>query len=488
MRPLLSVHVLVIASTACAQPAPPRFQPGGPFDDPPTSLAFALTVKPAGEQPGPTRQPLLTPPRDRIATNAAVDYLRAVAIREVWAKNIVKHEDEFDKALEKSPRELKGKQIEEYLEAHKHVFRSLDAATLADHCDWQMVRRFDAEGMGYVMEDIQRCRGLAAALKYRIRWSLGRGDIDAALRDVRTGMTMGRHIGEGPTLIMHLVGVSIESIFLAELVQVIQTPGAPNFYRALTLLPQPFFRTDAVIDGEQRMMEATFRVNGIRTLPPTQEQALAVLITFADQAEVSDLLPRKQSDKDKAQFATLLAASMVKDARKVMPSYGFADADMKKLTEAQIAVTDLVMRMRGRQEEIYTIFRLPYPEAREAMKVLDTRHPEGERNLPMIELMMRLLTPAAVKVRHSSLRVDRQIAMLRVIEGVRLHAAEHGGMLPESLAEVRKRVSLANDPATGKPFDYKLESKTRFMLGAAPFDGQKPSVANCVEYVVDLAP
>src|SRR5262249_48178110 len=162
-----------------------------------------------------------------------------------------------DKALERSPQELKGKEIDEYIDAHRNVWRSLEAASNAERCDWQMERRLDTDGVGFMMEEIQRCRGLAAALRYRIRWALGRGDIDAALHDIRIGMTLGRHVGDGPTLIVHLVGVAIESVFLGELTQVMQMPGAPNLYRALSLLPSPFYRNDLVMEGEQRMMEST---------------------------------------------------------------------------------------------------------------------------------------------------------------------------------------------------------------------------------------
>src|SRR6266568_2980524 len=102
--------------------------------------------------------------------------------------------------------------------------------------------------------------------------------------------------------------------------------------------------------------------------------------------------------------------------------------------------------------------------------------------------MSRLLAPAITKVLAADIRLDRQLAMLRVIEAVRLYAAEHDGQLPEKLSDVGERVSLPADPATAKPFDYTLEDKRTFRLTAPPYVGKEASVGNSIEYKVSLAP
>src|SRR5262249_21167077 len=177
---------------------------------------------------------------------------------------------------------MKGDRIESYLRTHERVFRELEAAARCTQCDWQMDDRISAEGISLVMEEIQQCRWLAAALKYRVRAKLAEGKIDEALAGIRTGMTLGRHVGEGPTLIVHLVGIAIESVFLGELMQVMQTPGSPNLYRALSLLPSPFLRNDVMIEGEQRMMEGTLGIGAIRGRHVTHDEAIKVLARLAD--------------------------------------------------------------------------------------------------------------------------------------------------------------------------------------------------------------
>lgn len=65
------------------------------------------------------------------------------------------------------------------------------------------------------------------------------------------------------------------------------------------------------------------------------------------------------------------------------------------------------------------------------------------------------LTPAVRTCRNAVARTEREIALLRAIEAVRMHAAE-AGALPASLAEV-KCVLVPDNPSTGEPFEYQLD-------------------------------
>ncbi len=471
----LSLVLLAFPIVAHAQPA-----------EAPKPLAYNLTVKPAAEEAGPVRQALLWSFHDRVPGNAAVGYLRAISYRKGIPAEMIKDEEELDKLLEQSPRGLKGDKVDAYLRAHERVFREIENATRCNQCDWQMEDRINAEGISFVMEEIQQCRGLAAALKYRVRAKLAQGKVDDALRDIRLGITLGRHVGEGPTLIVHLVGIAIESVFLGEIAQVMQTPGAPNLYRALSLLPSPFFRNDVMIEGEQRMLEATLGIGAIRGRHVRHDDAVHVLGRFADlEHSWGAQRPPKKEDTERA---AALAHTLFENSFDRLKQRGFSEDELKGLSQEQVAVLDVVSRFRGHYEEMLLLLRLPYSEAIAAGKVYAERHPDGEKGLDFVDIMSRLLMPAVGKIRAADIRLDRQIAMLRVIEAVRLYAAEHDGKLPEKLSDAAERVSMPNDPAMGKSFDYKLERKRAFKLRAQPFDGKEASVANSIEYAVTLAP
>jgi hypothetical protein len=63
--------------------------------------------------------------------------------------------------------------------------------------------------------------------------------------------------------------------------------------------------------------------------------------------------------------------------------------------------------------------------------------------------------PAIGNVIHAQVRTDRQIAEMRCVEALRMHAAERGRW-PQSLSEITA-VPVPDDPGTGKPFQYRLE-------------------------------
>jgi hypothetical protein len=94
-----------------------------------------------------------------------------------------------------------------------------------------------------------------------------------------------------------------------------------------------------------------------------------------------------------------------------------------------------------------------------------------------------MLYPAVEKVHEAHVRVDRRLAQLRAVEAVRLHAAK-AGAVPKTLAEATT-VPVPDDPATGKPFEYKADGET-FMLSAPPPKGEQPNPSNAFEYMVTV--
>ena len=64
----------------------------------------------------------------------------------------------------------------------------------------------------------------------------------------------------------------------------------------------------------------------------------------------------------------------------------------------------------------------------------------------------RDLLPNIEKLRAEEAELERQVALLRYVEALRLYAAAHDGKLPAKPADISLPLPL--DPVTGKPFDY----------------------------------
>ena len=73
--------------------------------------------------------------------------------------------------------------------------------------------------------------------------------------------------------------------------------------------------------------------------------------------------------------------------------------------------------------------------------------------------MAEVLLPSIQSTRIAQVRLERQVAALRVIEAIRLYAAEHNGELPSSLEKITS-VTVPLNPTTDRPFEYRLDGKT----------------------------
>ena len=83
------------------------------------------------------------------------------------------------------------------------------------------------------------------------------------------------------------------------------------------------------------------------------------------------------------------------------------------------------------------------------------------------------LIPSCPRSTRSSVwrQANQRIGLLRCIEALRLHAAEHDGKLPASLSDVT--VPLPDDPFTGKSFRYVLDGNTAHLRGTPPSGTEK---------------
>ena len=109
-------------------------------------------------------------------------------------------------------------------------------------------------------------------------------------------------------------------------------------------------------------------------------------------------------------------------------------------------------------DEIETEYYLPWPK-------IQSRGPTAWRRLgeagPLSDNPDRELIPIADSLipgvracRNAEARLQRDVALLRAIEAVRMHAAETGA-LPASLADVTC-VPVPKNPSTDLPFEYSL--------------------------------
>jgi hypothetical protein len=453
----------IIASLAlfatAVLPAWAQPQPGQPI---------RLTIRPAPE-PVPALKYRLVPALEESEPgNRALLYYRSLS-PELWS-SIRQTEvmEKVNKALHTPLKELKGPiGAEVGWVVNLGVLRLADRAADREYVDWGITTQIRKDGIGMLLPDVQTFREIGTLLALRARLEMADGHHDRALNSLRTGMMLGRDVSEAPTIIQGLVGAAIVSIMLEQLEDLIQTPGAPNLYWALSDLRRPFLDIRNGLEGEKIMVLATLpalkdAVEG-RVLTPEQQRAL---VKFVHGLASSG--PGEERSLLSADVTSLLRVTKLYPlAKRALISQGRKPAEVEALPIAQVVLLHSWQQYLRLRDDLFKWYGLPYWQARpgleRAEKEIKRAREEMTEGLPLASSLL----PALGKIAIAQARTERRIAALRCIEAIRLYAATHDGKLPPSLDDITD-VPIPTDPMTGKPFEYKADGNRATLHGTLP--------------------
>lgn len=339
------------------------------------------------------------------------------------------------------------------------LLRLVDRAARMDKPDWQILPRLKTDGIGLLLPDVQKMRFLASELQGRFRDEVARGQFDAAVVTAKTMLSLSRHMAEHPTLIGDLVAVAIAQVALAPFEELLGQPGCPNFYWALTALPHPFVALDKGLEGERLLIEAELRDLDDTNVMTTAQ--LKKLINYLDKLDprddkTIDYLARKAKDEQH-----------MAGARRRLVASGTPEERVARFSPYQVLLLDEKLEYEVQRDELMKLIPLPTWEAVPRLRKL-----LPSRGRPIVDSFLSSLD----KVRLAQGRLEQRIAVLRHVEALRLYAADHGGALPATLADVG--VPLPPDPFTGKPFRYELVDGVAHVRGTPPAGNEDMAVYN----------
>jgi hypothetical protein len=345
------------------------------------------------------------------------------------------------------------------------ALREADAAARLDTPDWHILLQLKTGGFGLLLPDLQEMRNLASALKERFRTEVALRRFDDAFRTAKTMFAMSRHMGEHPTLIGDLVGIAIAFIAIEPLQEMLEQPGCPNLYWALTNLPDPLVPVVKGMAGERVLTASEFP--DLDSTAPMSKEQIRKLIRHIEKAldtrDVRAFLDARIKDE-----------RLVSAARQRLVDAGFATEQLLGFPADQVIILDEMREAGERRDESMKFMNLP------AWQV-EMLSPEAK--LKKWGGLFEGIVPALHNVRRAQGRLEQRIALLRHVEALRLYAAEHDGKLPEKLSDVA--VPLPTDPFTGKPFHYQGEGSTAHLRGSPPPGREKEAVWN-VHYEVTI--
>lgn len=449
-----------------------------------------LTVAAVPASSPALRFELLPPARDKMPGNAALGYLKAVAAQPAWPKEPGAARLQSDRLLKLEEARLdqvSTRDLAEFLRSYRPMLRMADEAARFERADWQQGATAPLDAIDTTLNTVQGGRELVRYLSLRAKLELAQNRPTDAMRTIQTCFQVGKHYGESGSSIHLLVGLAITHTAIARAEELIDHPGGPNLYWALTAIPRPYIDPRVGLDGEAKV-NASFipDLKELEAGPVTEAKALQA---YEDALRLIGGAAKASGDDPLAGVAKLgLAVGLAvqgPQAKKDLAARGWAEKDLTAMPNAQAVLLRAMAVHRELWDEQVKLFYLPYPLASEEMARLRKRAEEVRKAYPTDTLInvFSLIYPAILKVHAAHNRLERRLAQLRAVEAVRLHAATQGS-LPATLEDV-KVVPVPLDPTTGKPFAYSVKENT-FTLTAPPPAGEPANVGNSTEYVVTV--
>jgi hypothetical protein len=457
------------------------------------AAAADLTVRPA-QPPTPALSYQLLPDLEVLTPgNAAILYFRAFSPE--WFSHRRQHglTENLDKWKATPLPELPVQELK-WLRTYGPL-QELDRAARRETCDWQLTERIRQEGISMVLPELQGFRELGKLLALRARLEMAEGHIDKAVFTLQTGFSMGVHLGELPVLISSLVGLAIVHEMLDQVETLIQQPGAPNLYWALTELPRPYIPLRRPLAGDQLGIGIWNKLPDIRELEARplgrqqlQEYAVAALGLLRGGQDPTIPPPGFGEQV----FVAGLTAKFYPIAKQYILEHGVKAERVEAMPTLQVVLLYSLMQYRRLRDDLYKWATLPYWQGSDGVHNAEEQLHRARAQMEEAFTLASTFLPAVARVYVAFARVDRRIAALRCVEAIRLYAADHGGKLPERLHNIAQ-VPVPIDPMTGKAFIYQAKGDVAILEGPVPpreEPGARASVRapNSLHYEITLKP
>jgi hypothetical protein len=441
-------------------------------------IVFRMTVTPAAAPVPALAHRLVLRELDVKPGNAAPFYYRTFAAADAVAKGLrEKHEEQYDEWILDMPiAELPLEQVREAAGAFDQAVGDLMEATTRRDCqwDWQLEGIRGPELFSFLLPELQQSREMSRALCVRARLAIAEGQYNVALHELQINYKMARDMAIEPLLVNALVGVAEASMGHRAVIDLIGAPDSPNLFWALTELPDPFIDMRAAVRFE---MSSAFRVFPFMIDAEQQEHSpeeWARLLTDG----VMQLEPLMNGGPPLNEAVTRAGvtgmALFTYTGAKQRLIDGGMDADrIEQMPVGQVIAIDAGRQFRRLSDEFEKWWYVPYRDARDrnddAEKLLGGSKFDGGYG----HVLASLLLPALNAARTAQVRLQWQTGGIQTLEAIRMHAAETGE-LPASLDQIEV-VTLPENPATGRPYQYRLDGETG-VLDLPASDGF-PSIA-----------
>jgi hypothetical protein len=353
--------------------------------------------------------------------------------------------------------------------------RNADWAARLGTVDWQLLDRLQNGGKETLVDELGPFQLLAAAIQVRFRAEVAGRNFDQAIRHAKTMLALARHLGEHPSEVAGLIGLWTGRLALGTVEEMIQQPGCPNLYWALTDLPAPLVDLRKGAQGDR-----TIVASDLRLLNDDTPMSDAELADFVSKWSGRMGFAREQAGQPPRNLRRQLEQrvndpAQVRAARQRLIEAGYAPELLKSFPPTQVVLVDEKRDYEIERDDRMKLLAIPFWQIDASVRGHD-RGADGDG-------LFADLLPHTINLRRSQADLEQQIAVLRQVEALRLFAAGHHGKLPKTLAEIALPLPL--DPISGQPLVYHVDGATAHIRGGS-LTGDARETGRTRHYTVTL--
>jgi len=172
--------------------------------------------------------------------------------------------------------------------------------------------------------------------------------------------------------------------------------------------------------------------------------------------------------------ATGLALLGYSHAKERLEAQGMDRERLEKMAVGQVIAIYTERNYRRFSDDWEKLWYVPFADVSKQGDSVEKRvaasNPLGGGDDREILPLVSMLLPGIYQAASSAqVRLERQVAALRIVEALRMYAAAHDGQWPRTLDDITA-VPVPINPATRKPFLYRLEG-TKAVLELPKSDG-----------------
>lgn len=437
------------------------------WSSPDTNVEIIEMTVSAAAQPDPAFTYRLTYlPEETKAGNAATIYMHSLGesfLRGIWRRIEKEHGDDvhswsgYGTPRDQIPLDkLKqaSMQFDSYIRDH------INRATRRRDCDWGLGLE-DLTGpmaIGLPLNGLQETRSISRAIALQTKLAILESRFDDAVDLMRMNYRLGENVGRVELLVGGLIAMAEVNMSNGTMVDFIAAPDSPNMYWALTELPRPIVDLRGALRMECGL---ALRIFPEMATAETKNHSVDEWSRIV-QAMPSAAMELQQIKKTREMdfIPTAIGIMSYTPAKQRLVDSGMDAAKVEEMAVGQVLLIDANREYRRIANVVEQEAYLPFPGSVKRGRDIEEFLKGNERNAfdSFGKVIAGMLLPAIQQVRNSQLRTQRDVDALRVIEALRMHAAATG-KFPAKLSDVTV-VEVPGNPATGKPFEYRLDGAT----------------------------